>query len=112
MGPNSLDDPPVELVEKPADVGLMIVLAPSSDHRVKFPDHPFGRQRYLTPGDCTNSIFKAMDRFLRGIGIQSALSDSALNLGGLKPQRPTAAFDLVSQKCKPMPDVHDACLAD
>lgn len=92
-------------------MGLMIIQAPASDDRVECPDDPCGGQRHLTLGYAPNSILEATERLLRGIRIQRTLPCPAGDLGRSEPHRLTAAFDLVSQECKPMPDVHDARLA-
>jgi hypothetical protein len=53
MRPDSPHDPAVESVEKPADVGALIVLAPTPQEWIKPRNQFLGAQR-VRPLDCTN----------------------------------------------------------
>ena len=93
MRPNSPHDPAVKLVEELADVGLAVVLAPTSDDRVDLVDQLLRTDRSLAPGTLADLVFEVPDGFFTWNRIARSPAYPALDLRGLQPERPLALFD-------------------
>src|SRR6516164_2029749 len=98
LRPDSAQDPPVELSEELADVGLVVVQAPAAKNRVDLGHQLRGGYRGLTPGTLPDLVLEVLDRPLPGIGVEVARTDAATDLAGRQPQRPRSPLDLVPQE--------------
>src|SRR5262249_55193960 len=68
LRPDSAQDPPVELSEELADVGLVVVQAPAAKDRVNLGHQFRDGYRSLAPGTLPDLVLEVLDRLLPGIG--------------------------------------------
>src|SRR6516165_10710481 len=110
LRPNAAQDPPVELSEELADVGLVIIQAPAAKDRVDLRHQVRSAYRSLAPGTLTNLRLEVLDRLRPGIGVEAARADATTDLVGRPPQGPGSPLDLVPQELEAALHVDDARL--
>src|ERR1700751_422746 len=110
LRPDAAQDPPVELSEELADVGLVVVQAPAAKDRVELGHHFRGGYRSLAPGTLPDLVLEVLARPLPGIGVDVARTAAATDLARCQPQRPRAPLDLVPQELEADLHVDDARL--
>ena len=98
MRPETPHDPAVKLVEELADVGLAVILAPTSNDRVDLVDQLLRTDRSLAPGTLADLVLEVPDGFYTRNRIARSPANPARDLRGLQPERPLALFDLVAEK--------------
>ena len=104
MRPETPHDPAVKLVEELADVGLAVILAPTSNDRVDLVDQLLRTDRSLAPGTLADLVLEVPDGFYTRNRIARSPANPARDLRGLQPERPLALFDLVAEKLEPVSD--------
>src|ERR1035437_1652610 len=106
MRPNAPHYPAVEPVEELSDVGSLVVMAPSPQHRIQFLNQLFGLERNASPGKRAHLIHETPDRFLPRDRVQRPRLSTTADL----PRRQLkllTAFDLVPKKLESLPHVHN-----
>ena len=107
MRPKPLDDPAIQLVEAPSDMGTAVVVSPSSDDRIDRIDQLTHSQRHMPLRQVPDLIFELVDRLLRGncIEIRSVQRGFDPIAGQFEPAFPT--LDFKSKKLEALRDVHN-----
>src|SRR6516225_11211532 len=98
LRPDAAQDPPVELSEELADVGLVVIQAPAAKDRVDLGHQLRDGYRSLASGTLPDLVLEVLDRPLPGIGVEVARTGAATDLAGRQPQRPRSPLDLVPQE--------------
>src|SRR5271167_4674919 len=98
MRPNPSQDPSVELVEEPSNVGSFVILTPTPQQWIQILDQLFGLQRYVPLRPLSHLVHETTDRLLARIGIQRTRTDPATNLALGEIEFPLPALDLVAQE--------------
>src|SRR5688500_17272254 len=103
MRPDAPYDPAVEPVEEYADVGTLVVLAPTPQKRIQLRNQLLRHQRYTTSSAGTHLIHEPPDGLLTRICIQRAgrCATSDFARSELKSPPP---FNLVTEKLKSIAD--------
>src|SRR6266851_4105946 len=107
MRPNAPHNPAVEPVEELSDVGSLVVMSPSPQHRIQFLNQLLGFARHASPGKRTYLIHETPDRFLTRESVQRPRLSTTANLARWQLKLPASALDLVPEKLKSLPDMHD-----
>src|SRR5712671_2075429 len=97
MRPNASHYPAVEPVEELSDVGSLVVMSPSPQHRIQFLDQLLGLERHASAGKRTHLIHEATDRFLPSDSVQRPRLSTTADLARRQPKLLTA-FYLVPEK--------------
>src|ERR1035437_6487002 len=106
LRPNAPHNPAVEPVEELSDVGSLVVMAPSPQHRIQFLNQLLGLERHAPPGKRAYLIHESPDRFLPRDRVQRPRLSTTADL----PRRQLkllTAFDLVPKKLESLPHVHN-----
>src|SRR5205809_3670337 len=109
LRPNAPHYPAVEPVEELSDVGSLVVMAPSPQHRIQFLNQLLGLERHASPGKRAHLIHETPDRFLPRDRVQRPRLSTTADL----PRRQLkllTAFDLVPKKLESLPHVHNSRL--
>src|SRR5471030_2740398 len=106
MRPNAPHYPAVDPVEELSNVGSLVVMAPSPQHRIQFLDQLLGLERHASAGKRAHLIHETPDRFLPRNSVQRPRLSTTADLARRQPKLLTA-FDLVPEKLEPLLDVHD-----
>jgi len=93
MGPDPTSDPVIETMKEPADVGALVVLAPTPQEWVKHPNQLRGGQRDRPFGSLADLILETLDRLRLGVRVERTMPDTATNLARGKIQRCLRALD-------------------
>ena len=83
MRPETPHDPAVKLVEELADVGLAVILAPTSNDRVDLVDQLLRTDRSLAPGTLADLVLEVPDGFYTRNRIARSPANPARDLRGL-----------------------------
>src|SRR5487761_203773 len=83
------------------------VLAPPSYRRIELLDQLSGRSRFAATCEPTNFLLEAANRFVSRVRIQRPGLGATFDLDGQLPPGAAAALDLVAEKLKSAPNVHD-----
>ena len=86
MRPETPHNPAVKLVEELADVGLAIILAPTSNDRVDLIDQLLRTDRSLAPGTLADLVLEVPDGFYTRNRIARSPANPARDLRGLQPE--------------------------
>src|SRR5215469_8030873 len=80
MRPDSSQDPSVEPMEEPADVGSFVILSPTPYERIQLLNQLLGGQRQLPPCPLSHLIHETTNRLRFGIRVKRSRTSSATNL--------------------------------
>src|SRR5215469_12829773 len=103
--PNTTDNPAIQSVEEPSDVGSFVILAPAPQQRIKFLNQFLGLQRDLPLGSLPDLIHETTDGLLLRVRIKRTLPDLATNLALGKLKFPFPALDFVSEELEAIPNM-------
>ena len=110
MRPETTHDPTVETIEELTDAGFAVMQAPAANDRIDLGDQLLRRHRSFATSPFANLILEVLDRFLARNRIQIAGADATANSLRRELQAARASFDLVPEKLKTVPNIHDASL--
>jgi len=85
MRPEAPDDPAIETMKEPADMGPTVVLAPAANDRVDLLDEHSRAHRGLAPRALSDLVLEVLDGLLAGVRVQPALSGTAVDPVGRQP---------------------------
>jgi hypothetical protein len=109
--PYPAQNPCIETVEEPADVGLAIIVPPPAYDGIDLFNQLLRLHRSLPPCTLAYLLLEVLNRLLARIGIQAARHHAAPDFfRGELQRRRLPPFDLEAEEFKPLPDVHDARL--
>src|SRR5689334_10021035 len=106
MRPDAPHDPSVELGEEFADVGPLVVMAPTTQLRIELIYQLLSSYWGAPAGKLAHLILETADRFLPRVGVERSRRGHPTQLT-VAQLSSSPALDLIAQEFKPETDVHD-----
>src|SRR5215469_4885496 len=107
MRPDSSQDPSVEPMEEPADVGSFVILSPTPYERIQLLNQLLGGQRQLPPCPLSHLIHETTNRLRFGIRVKRSRTSSATNLAFGQTKLSVPALDFVAKELEAIPNMDD-----